>query len=210
MSTPNLIGERFGRLAVISDLGVRQYRNRRDATVRCRCDCGTELAVRLYSLRGGVTKSCGCLRLERSRCAGGHYAESEHLSWRLMIGRCCDKNNIGYPRYGGRGITVCDRWRLFENFREDMGPKPTPKHTLERTDNNGNYEPGNCRWATKGEQSRNTSANRWITHDGLTMLLKDWATRHGLSIGALWGRLERKWPMDEALSVPTGGRRAGR
>lgn len=107
-----------------------------------------------------------------------------------------------YADYGGRGIRVCERWASsFEAFLADMGPKPGPEYSIDRIDVNGDYEPGNCRWATSGQQANNTRRNRRFTHDGLTMTLTEWAARIGISISALHGRL-RRMPAAKALSMP--------
>jgi len=108
--------------------------------------------------------------------------------------------------YAGRGITVCDRWRdSFVAFYEDMGPKPSPAHSLDRIDNDKGYEPGNCRWATRTEQMRNTRANRWITFAGETLTLADWSERLGIHKETLTRRLET-WSVEEAMTRPVRGR----
>jgi len=126
----------------------------------CLCDCGTLRNVRRGSLTQGATRSCGCLkRGNRNSLRHGHAAPQspEYVSWCRMIQRCTYPKASSYHRYGGRGIVVCERWsKSFEDFLADMGPKPTPKHTIDRWPNKrGNYEPGNCRWATAKEQAQN-------------------------------------------------------
>ena len=136
----------------------------------CRCACGATAVVATSELRKGDTKSCGCLRIAtaRSRGQSNHKhgaacdgAETpEYRAWVEMRRRCRDSNHIGYERYGGRGITVCERWTDFEAFLADMGQKPTPTHSIDRRDNDGNYEPGNVRWATPEQQQNNRSNNK--------------------------------------------------
>lgn len=157
-----LVGKRFGRWTVIAAADVD---GRQQSQWECRCDCGTVRVVPGDNLKAGRSTSCGCFRREvvgeRFTTHGGTET-SEYASWKAMKQRCLDPNRINFKNYGGRGITVCERWRdSFENFLADMGPKPTPEHSIDRwPDNDGNYEPTNCRWATDSEQQRNTRRQR--------------------------------------------------
>lgn len=120
-----------------------------------------------------------------------------------MIQRCYDSNFPYYYRYGGRGITVCEQWRSsIENFYADMGPKPTRDHSLDRIDNDGNYSPENCRWATCKEQLRNTRANHLITYNGETLCITEWAEQLGMRPNALGLRIAKGWTIERALTQP--------
>jgi len=159
----NLTGERFGRWVVLE---MVQERHRGQLCWRCRCDCGTEEMLPGFILRSGKSKSCGCLRREMGVARGGasrRHGEGmngketpEYRAWTNMLSRCRNPNHKMYPDYGGRGISVCKRWELaYENFLTDVGRRPTEFHSIDRINNDGNYEPGNVRWATYQEQNRN-------------------------------------------------------
>lgn len=127
----------------------------------------------------------------------------EYKAWEHMKHRCANPNNTRYARYGGRGITVCERWiNSFANFYADMGARPSPKHSLERINNDGNYESANCRWATPAEQSQNTALTKLISYDGLTLSLAGWARRLGASQATLTCRFQRGWPLERVLTPP--------
>lgn len=152
----DIAGQQFGKLTVI-ERDSSAYQG--VATWFCHCDCGGKLSVSGASLRKGNTKSCGCLSLEKTTkrfTKHGKAKSPEHNAWRHMRSRCYNPNGRNYKNWGGRGITVCERWlESFENFYADMGDRPTPKHSLDRINVNGNYEPSNCRWATTKEQRIN-------------------------------------------------------
>lgn len=154
MRALDLAGKRFHRLQVIA----RTKNRGRNVMWSCKCDCGIAIDVSSSSLSSGKNKSCGCFRREAmSQFRHGSVNTPEYNTWSSMLRRCNNANNRSYPRYGGRGIRVCDQWNDFVGFLRDMGRKPSPDHSLDRIDNNGNYEPGNCRWATRVQQSRNST-----------------------------------------------------
>lgn len=169
---------------------------------KCLCSCGNYTAVPSGSLTSGKTKSCGCLKLEtKGAMTHGLSNTVIYHTWWRMLHRCRNPKSPDWKHYGGRGITVCDRWHRFEDFYVDMGPKPSPKHTIERINNDGNYEPTNCRWATHTEQVRNRRSNRTITRNGETMCASEWARRVGLTPKAVLKRLRRGYSPEEALTI---------
>jgi hypothetical protein len=206
----DLTGKRFGRLVVIEDIGHRggvYY-------WRCRCDCGTERITRGNSLTIGRTKSCGCLHRELlaiTKRRHGHYKSPTYGVWLAMKQRCNDPKQKGYKNYGGRGVTVCAQWNArdgFAAFFEHVGERPSPKHTLDRIDNERGYEPGNVRWVTRAAQSRNTRRNVLITFNGETKVLMDWARHFGIKITTLQGRLRLGWDFFRAVTTPVKHRRS--
>ncbi len=130
----------------------------------------------------------------------------EYRTWMAMRRRCHSPNDTYYADYGGRGITVCERWNSFANFLADIGPKPSPKHTIDRIDNDGNYEPGNCRWATPAEQARNTRKNRILAYGGMTMCVSEWAERLSIRPNLIHDRLKLGWTTEAALTTPTAAK----
>lgn len=194
----DLSGQRFGRLLVVS-------RSPSDGKPRwlCRCDCGQDTIVKARHLRGGETTSCGCFRREvigdRQRTHGMRNSP-EYLTWQAMKRRCYTPTHKDYANYGGRGISICDRWlNSFEAFLGDMGPRPEAR-SIDRINNDGNYEPGNCRWATASEQSRNTRDSVTINHLGRTMPLVEAADLVGVNRHTARSRLKTGRPLELVLS----------
>ena len=197
----DLSGLRFGRLIVIE----KGLRGRRVEWV-CHCDCGNQVRVLSHHLTraGQSTVSCGCKKaadLLTRVTTHGMSGTRTHSSWASMLDRCRNRRNKRFYDYGGRGITVCDRWDRFENFLEDMGPRP-PMRTLERLNNSFGYFPANCWWATPREQQRNMRRNRILTINGKSMCLTDAAQSVGLKPTCLSTRLRRGWDLGRSISEP--------
>lgn len=175
-------------------------------TTRCRCGCGTVRDVATKSLLNGASRSCGCLRSERSADrmrTHGRSKSAEYRSWRHMINRCTNPNVDSFPYYGGRGIRVCERWTdSFEAFFDDMGPRPSPHHTIERRDNNGNYEPANCVWATRTEQSKNRKNTIFIQVGEVRLALAEWSRKNSIPIALIHTRIRLGWDPGRAATEP--------
>lgn len=190
-------GKRFGRLLVVRrcEKGLRKR-----TAWWCRCSCGNpkEIIVFHFNLSRGSTRSCGCLQVERVRAANlihGHAGRGQESrafkAWKAMKARCLYKSGNRYHRYGGRGIRVCERWLVFENFLLDLG-EPPPGHTLERIDNDGNYEPSNVKWATRKEQMANTSRTKLVVVNGEKMTAASAALSLGVRPGVLYSAVRRR------------------
>lgn len=201
------VGQRFGAWVV-----VRLHAD--PAKVVVLCDCGrTERSVRLYDLTHG--KSLMCRRCSVSVSKTSHGAapygntSPEYNTWVHMIQRCHNPKNKDYKNYGGRGIEVCEMWReSFEAFLLMVGKRPTLQHTIERIDSNGNYEPGNVRWATRAEQNVNTRSNVKLTIDGVTQTVSEWSRdpRCTVSMFTVYKRLDRGWDARRAVFTPSKSR----
>lgn len=190
------VGLRHKKLTVIRV--VKKYG--RGFVVECQCKCGNKIILMASVVRARVT--CGCSR--HGHGGNGKKRTAEYRAWAHMIGRATCPTDTAAKNYSQRGITVCERWRnSFRAFFSDMGPKPSPKHTLERINNDGNYEPTNCRWATRREQNRNRRSCIWITFNGRNLLASDWARELNIKRSTLDNRLT-KMPLDIALTRPRG------
>lgn len=203
-------GDRFGRLTAI-----HRVPGPGPSWWVLRCECGREHRSRIGALKSGSTRSCGC----RKGVTHGLDGTPEHVAWEGMKGRCFRRTCTSWDRYGGRGVTVCTRWRAsFGAFLADMGRKPSASHSIDRIDNDGNYScghceecvakgwPANCRWATREEQASNKSptpgAEQPIEYADLVMSVSEWADLFGLSVASLLWRVQRGWPVEAALFTP--------
>jgi len=193
------IGKTYNYLLVIAEAESNCGRK-----VLCVCKCGNVGAHSLWGILNGGTKSCGCYSREKAAIKGkmqltthGLSYTSEYQAWIRIKFRCYNEKYSGYMEYGGRGIRVCDRWlNSFENFYADMGKKPTSNHSIDRINVDGNYEPSNCRWATRKEQQRNKTNNVLFTYKGETKCIAEWSEITGLSFNLIQSRINGNWAED--------------
>jgi hypothetical protein len=183
----DISGHTYNGIKVISysHTKVKTYWN-------CVCHCGKKIKCRANSLRTGHVKSCGCtksdsirkFKIKHGELCYGQTSTKEYSAWHRMIQRCVNPKSADYKRYGHRGIKVCNRWiNSFQDFLKDMGRSPSKDHSIDRIDNNGNYEPSNCRWATHIEQINNRSSTVFVTYDGLTLPFSVFCKQNGLKYG---------------------------
>lgn len=199
-------GKVFGFLTVVREI-AKQNRHRR---FLCQCRCGAHAEVDLTNLTNGRQVSCGCHREQvRGQSSATHRLSRSpiYAVWNSMLGRCYREGDSNFKNYGARGIKVCERWHTFENFLADMGERPTEKHSIERKDNDGDYEPGNCKWATKKEQARNTRRTRLFSFQGRSLTTAEWAAEVGIKEATLSSRLRLYgWSLKRALTTPVPSR----
>jgi len=201
----SVAGQRFHRLTVYGLMGFIKTRQRISYWL-CRCDCGNWSIVARPKFQRGYTKSCGCYINEIRGVKQRTHRMTGTRIWRIWVGvtsRCYDTNCESYPGYGGRGITIADRWRGYEgfsNFFKDMGHPPSDDYSLDRIDNDGPYSPENCKWSDKYEQARNTRRNRFLTANNQTYCIAQWSEITGLKQGLIAARLRRGWSDEEALA----------
>lgn len=207
----DLTGRVVGRLTVLRLHDRVRHGHSVIARWRCRCACGEKTLVFGNQLRSGKTQSCGCWAREKARADSTTHGGSRtqlYQTWRGVLDRCTNPKHRAWKNYGGRGISVCADWRSFEVFRVAMGERPSPKHSLDRIDNDGNYEPGNVQWSTKSTQMRNTRVNARVTFGGETKSRTAWAETMGIGVETLRARIERYgWSVERALTTPAGAMR---
>ncbi len=191
----NLAGQEFHRLTVISRAENNKHNH---AQWLCLCVCGNKRIVNGDSLRRGKSKSCGC-----SHISHGLSKSAEYRIWKDMRYRCKNPKHKGFHYYGERGIRVCKQWEnSFKAFFKDMGSRPTLKHSIDRKNNDGNYEPNNCRWATPLQQRQNTGRSKNVTFNGITFCHSEWSRRFGGSRNLFYERLKLGWSLHKILSTP--------
>jgi hypothetical protein len=205
----DVIGERFSRLTVIQELPRHIQPN--GASLRmvlCKCDCGKDLRATIGNLRSGNTKSCGCHQVERAIEANTTHGNAPrkgrsraYVIWFNMVARCGNEKSTSWPRYGAKGIRVCERWNEFQNFFDDMGDPP-PSYSLERKDRLGDYSPQNCEWASRIAQARNTSTNVFVSLNGETKTIAEWAEIAGIKYDTLYRRI-KQYGMSAEAAITT-------
>ena len=207
-------GEVFGRLTLTSRL-PKQHPKQQQRWL-CTCVCGKVIEAYQGNIVSGKTSSCGCFRKEvvaelgkRTGSVNGGSTRThgmrdapEYRIWSLMRNRVNNSGSEDYKNYGGRGITLDPGWNSFEKFYADMGPRPSPEHSIDRKDNSKGYEPGNCHWATSTEQNRNRRDNVLITFNGKTQCVSAWAEELKLDAKLIYSRLSSGWDSDRALTEP--------
>ena len=207
-----MIGTRIHKLTVIAE-HPEKYRTMKRWI--CLCDCGNQTIVANSNLKNNHTKSCGCHKKEAAgthSLTHGKTKTKEYRAWRSMKERCSLPSNIMWKNYGGRGIKICDRWiGSFECFLKDMGELPFKGAQLDRIDNNGNYEPSNCRWVTKFQNMLNKRNTVIVEYNGKSQTLKEWSIELNMNYNLLIRRLKgQKWTVEQTLSTPVEKHRNGR
>lgn len=194
----DMMGKRFQALEVVEPAGVN---SNGEALWRCVCDCGKQRIATGVGLRKGLLRSCGCENKPRP-IVHGLFRTPEYRTLMGMIARCTNEKNQRYPEYGGRGITVCERWmNSMAAFYADMGRRPSALHSIERINNDGNYEPGNCRWATQKEQCRNRRTTVLHAAHGKSLTLPEWSEVLGVKEITLRKRLRAGWPSERVFTA---------
>lgn len=202
----HIIGKTYGRLTAMREAPCRRSSSRKPIRrVSAKCRCGKSLVLDLSSLLYGHTTSCGCAKIERARLLNRTHGMSHLLEfgvWKEMRQRCQNPNSKRWSDYGGRGIKVDERWEDFATFYRDMGPRPSPLHSIDRIDNEGYYTRNNCRWATPDVQRRNSRRIIAVSVAGKTMCFKDAAAANGVKWMTARMRVRRGWTPQDAVSIP--------
>ena len=193
MKRIDLAGKTFGRLDVINYAGASKW--------NCICSCGAQRKIESYTLRKGITVSCGCYAREVNT-THGKAGTKIYSIWENMKNRCTSPSNTYWHRYGGRGICVCPEWQSFEAFYLVMGDPPSSNHSLGRIDNNGNYCPENCRWETAEQQDNNKCLNHFVEINGETKTLTQWAKNNKLNPSTVLSRVHYGWNEVDAVTIP--------
>lgn len=187
-----IAGHKYGRWTVIEKLKI--ISKWKESLHLCECECGVQRVVLSRALKNGRSKSCGCSKVKHGKARSG-----VANSWYLMVARCTNPNNPNYVEYGGRGITICDRWMDINNFIADMGERP-PKATIDRIDVNGPYSPENCRWASRKQQCNNNRRNRQVTYNGKQLTIGELADLTGKNYFTLYSRIVKyKWTIEKSV-----------
>lgn len=198
-----LIGTKLNRLTILEFMGTNKHGNK---IFSCLCDCGNTITVYAGHLKNGNPKSCGCYAKEvkTKHNNAGLNRTTEYVIWLNIKQRCFNKSLKSYSNYGGRGISICERWKhSFENFLSDMGRRPTSKHSIERINNDKNYEPENCCWATRKVQANNTRTNVFFNYNGDRLTISQLAEKYKINFNTLYGRLFRTGlPINKAIESP--------
>lgn len=199
-------GNTYGRLTFVRD--VESVFGKPHGVFKC--TCGNEITALTWNVMNGVRKSCGCLGMGRK--PSGKVQPPKKYSFdsptvlrkilRKIIERCENPKCKAYPSYGERGITICSRWKVFENFAADMGPRPSPGHSVDRINNDGNYEPGNCRWATRAEQQNNMRCNVILSINGDSKTAAQWSRELGIDQNIIRSRVKMGWSDEKILTTP--------
>lgn len=202
MYKKDLTGTRYGRLIA----SKYSHTTNRRTYWECVCDCGQSCVVRADRLKAGSTASCGCIKHPtKMSCKIDRLLE--YNTWSAMVQRCENRSAANYRNYGGRGVTVCTEWSSFENFYNDMGPRPSKEYSLDRIDNDGPYCKENCRWATRKEQANNKRSNVVLVFEGEALTLTQWSEKLQISREALKSRIRSGWSVEEAIKTKVRGRK---
>lgn len=216
MKQEDYIGKTYNKLTILNFETPEDYKNKKTGyiqkqhVVTCKCNCGNLWTGKLQNIKRETTTSCGCYKTKTLKenprgKTHGLVNTSEYYSWNAMKNRCLNKNAPNYHNYGGRGITVCDRWKdSFENFYTDMGSKPKKGYSIDRIDNNGNYEPNNCKWSSQKEQTNNQRTNKLLTYKNKIQTLSQWCEELNLNRDTVIERLNKyKWTIEKVLETKT-------